>query len=52
VSWLRHPTEYRSAAAGFAAGTPEGVAAWVIGCCAALQAGAREAGSIADAAES
>jgi len=52
VSWLRHPAQYRSAAAGFAAGTPEGVAAWVIGCCAALAAGAREAGSIADAAAS
>lgn len=52
VSWLRRPGEYRSAAAGFASGTPEGVAVWVVGCCAALEAGAREAGSIADAAVS
>lgn len=50
VGWLRRPTEYRSAAAGFASGEPDGVAAWVVGCCTALVAGAKEAGSIADAA--
>lgn len=49
VSWMRRPQEYRSAAAGFAGGNPDGIAAWVVGCCAALQAGAREATSIADA---
>ena len=52
VSWLRRPEDYRRAATGFAAGTPAGVAAWVMACCAALEAGAREAGSIADAAVS
>lgn len=50
VGWLRRPGEYRTAAAGFASGTPEGVAGWVVACCGALEAGAREAGSIADAA--
>lgn len=50
VAWYRRPAEYRAAAAGFAAGTAEGVAGWLVACCAAWEAGAREAGSIADAA--
>jgi hypothetical protein len=50
VTWLRRKHAYVEAAAGFAAGTPEAVAAWVIFCCEALRAGAREAASIADAA--
>ena len=50
VAWYRRPADYRSAAAGFASGTPDGVAAWVVACCAAWEAGAREASSIADAA--
>ena len=49
VSWMRSPAEYRTAAEGFAGGTVDGIAAWVLNCCAALQAGAREATSIADA---
>lgn len=52
VAWLRRPDDYRTAAAGFASGTADGVSAWVVACCAALEAGAREAGSIADAAVS
>lgn len=50
VSWWRHAAEYRSCAAGFAAGSAEGVAAWVVACCTAVVSGAREATSIADAA--
>jgi len=49
VSWMRRSADYRTAAAGFATGAADAVAAWVLGCCAALQAGAREATSIADA---
>ena len=41
--------EYRAAAAGFAAGTADGVAAWVRHCCAQWEAGAREGRSIAEA---
>jgi hypothetical protein len=48
VSWMRQPADYRDAAAGFAAGTPDGVAAWLVLCCRALQAGAQEALSIAE----
>ena len=47
VSWMRQPADYRDAAREFADGTPEGVAAWLVLCCRALQAGAQEALSIA-----
>ena len=50
VFWLRRADEYRSAAAGFATGQPEGVGAWLLMCCQALEDGAREALSIAEAA--
>ncbi|CAM3075866.1 oxidoreductase [Skermania piniformis] len=50
VSWLRRRPDYRAAADGFASGRPDAVAAWVIACCAAFAAGAREGASIADAA--
>ncbi|TQF74975.1 oxidoreductase [Rhodococcus spelaei] len=50
VSWLRRQQAYRDGAVGFAAGTVEGVGSWVILCCGALEAGAREALSIAEAA--
>lgn len=50
VSWLRRQQAYRNGAASFASGTPEGVGSWVILCCGALEAGAREATSIADSA--
>jgi hypothetical protein len=49
VGHLRREREYRAAAAGFAAGTAEGVAEWVRHCCAQWEAGAREGRSIADA---
>lgn len=48
VSWMRQPAAYRDAARGFADGTPEGVAAWLVMCCRALRAGAQEALAIAD----
>lgn len=50
VYWFRRVDEYRSAAAGFAAGSREGVAAWLLLCCRALEDGAREAMSIAESA--
>ena len=48
VSWMRQPANYRDAARGFADGTPDGVAGWLVLCCRALQAGAQEALSIAE----
>ena len=48
VSWMRQPAAYRDAARGFAAGTSEGVARWLVLCCRAMQAGAQEALSIAE----
>ncbi|HET9874943.1 MAG TPA: oxidoreductase, partial [Mycobacterium sp.] len=52
VIWMRSAGEYRNAARGFAGGTPDGVTAWLLLCCRALQAGAGEAlkiaGSIAE----
>jgi hypothetical protein len=50
VGHLRRAAEYRATAAGFASGEPAAVAAWLVHCCEAWQAGAREAHSIADAA--
>jgi hypothetical protein len=50
VYWMRNAADYRKAAAAFAAGTPDGVAEWLLMCARALEAGAREALSIADAA--
>lgn len=50
VFWLRRADEYRAAAAGFATGQPDGVGEWLRMCCRALEDGAREAMSIAEAA--
>ncbi|MFW0789428.1 oxidoreductase [Gordonia sp. CPCC 205333] len=50
VTWFRKVVEYHSAATDFAAGTPEGLRRWILLTCEALEAGAVEAGSIADAA--
>ena len=50
VYWLRRADEYRSAAAGFARSGPDGVGPWLVMCCRALEDGAREALSIAEAA--
>jgi len=47
VSWMRQPADYRDAAHRFADGTPDGVGAWLVLCCRAMQAGAQEALSIA-----
>lgn len=49
VGHLRHAAEYRAAVAGFAQGTTDGIAAWLLHCCAQWEAGAREGISIADA---
>jgi hypothetical protein len=49
VGHLRRAAEYREAAAGFAAGTAEGIAAWIRHCCAQWEAGAKEGLSIANA---
>jgi hypothetical protein len=48
VSWMRRAADYRDAARGFAAGTPDGMAAWLVLCCRAMRAGAQEALSIAE----
>ena len=48
VRWMRQSADYRDAARGFAEGTPEGVGAWLVLCCRALQAGAQEALTIAE----
>jgi hypothetical protein len=50
VYWMRRAAEYRAAAQRFAGGTPAGVTEWLLLCCSAMQAGAREAVSIAEAA--
>lgn len=49
VGHLRRAGEYRDRAAGFAAGTPEGLRGWLLHCCEQWTVGAREAQSIADA---
>ncbi len=49
VGHLRRQQEYRAAAAAFAGGTADGIAAWVRHCCAQWEAGAREGRSIAEA---
>jgi hypothetical protein len=49
VGHLRAAAAYRDAARGFAAGTPDGLGAWIRQCCDQWVAGAREARSIADA---
>ncbi|MDQ3406331.1 MAG: oxidoreductase [Actinomycetota bacterium] len=52
VFYLRRADRYRACADAFASGEPDGVAEWIRFCCEALEAGAREATSIADAAVS
>ncbi len=48
VSWMRRAADYRDAMRGFAAGTADGMAAWLVLCCRAMRAGAQEALSIAE----
>ena len=50
VAYLRFGPRYRSAAREFGAGEASGLTAWLLLVCDALIAGAREGGSIADAA--
>ena len=51
VAYFRRQQEYAKAAAGFASGDPEGVGAWILYCCNALETGSKEAKSIADAVQ-
>ncbi len=48
VSWMRRAADYRDAAGGFGAATPDGIAAWLVLCCRAMRDGAQEALSIAE----
>jgi hypothetical protein len=52
VYWMQRSGDYRAAARGFASGTPDGLAAWLVLSARALQAGGREAVSIAQAVSS
>ncbi|MBS9535837.1 oxidoreductase [Mycobacterium sp. M1] len=49
VRWMRKAGEYREAARGFAGGTPDGVANWLLLCCDAMHGGALDALGIAEA---
>ena len=49
VHFLRRSEHYAAAAAGFTTGSDEGLADWIVLCCEAVEAGAREATSIAEA---
>jgi hypothetical protein len=48
VAHLRREREYRAMAADFAGGNAEAVGRWIVHCCAALVAGAKEATAIAE----
>jgi hypothetical protein len=48
VTWMRRAADYREAARGFAAGTADGMKAWLVLCCRAMQTGAQEALSITE----
>lgn len=50
VACLRRSAEYEAASVAFASGSLEGLGQWILFVCSALEAGAREAKSIADAA--
>ncbi|QRP46555.1 oxidoreductase [Amycolatopsis sp. FDAARGOS 1241] len=50
VAFFRRVPKYVELVDGFAAGTPEGVREWLLFCCEAFEAGAREARSISSAA--
>ena len=50
VAFFRRVPRYLEAAEEFASGSPEGVREWLLFCCEAFEAGAREAKSISDAA--
>ncbi|HZZ50824.1 MAG TPA: oxidoreductase [Pseudonocardia sp.] len=48
VGHLRRSGEYRDAAAGFGGGEPDGLARWLVHCCAAWEVGGKEAVGIAN----
>ncbi len=48
IAWHANPAVHLSAAAGYATGTPEGVAAWLRHCADAVLAGAAEGRRVAD----
>ena len=50
VAFLRRGDRYPAAARAFASGVPAGVAEWLVFCCTAIADGAKEAVSIAEAA--
>jgi hypothetical protein len=50
IYWMRRASEYRAAAQQFATGTSEGLRQWLLLCCRALEEGASEALTIAEAA--
>ena len=50
VAYFRRVPKYLELSEGFASGKPDGVRDWVLFCCEAFEAGAREAKSISDAA--
>lgn len=50
VTFYRDPRAHRAALEGYLTGTETGVTEWLLHCCRALEAGAREAVSIAEAA--
>ncbi|GAC67612.1 hypothetical protein [Gordonia soli] len=52
VTWFKRVGEYRDRAAAFATGDAAALGAWITFCCEALEGGAAEARSIADAARS
>ncbi|MEH3157300.1 MAG: oxidoreductase [Gordonia paraffinivorans] len=49
VTWLRRAQDYRAGVTGFASGTADGLAAWLVLHMQALESGASEARSIAEA---
>lgn len=50
VTWLKRIGDYRELSATFATGDPVAIGAWIVLCCEAMEIGAVEAKSIADAA--
>ena len=48
TTWLKFAPSYADAADAFGMGEPDGVVAWVVLCCQALEAGGREALALAE----
>ncbi|MGO3326305.1 oxidoreductase [Gordonia sp. (in: high G+C Gram-positive bacteria)] len=49
VTWLKRISDYRELSTTFATGDPSAIGAWIVLCCEAMETGAVEALSIADA---